>query len=220
MNALFSLDLETEVDTQDYWDRLVAYAEAMRTAVSVDHVSDFLEFIGDATEKFDRVRLYDLYHDIAYEIQTEMDTILSQHTEAGQSRLYPRINKQVLTKFLTGPRMQALIDKLKEQALAAIPTPMITVPQSQVEDHDAITMEPFAENDKIIRIGERNNWIYKRDALLETWKRQGHKSNPLEGARKLAEGTQIEYGKLHIVPDGGRRRRRTRSAKRRTTRRR
>jgi hypothetical protein len=57
----------------------------------------------------------------------------------------------------------------------------------------------------VIRIGEKNGWIFNR-AELETWWKKKPNTNPLvSGTQQMAEGTKIEYGTLNILPSGGRR---------------
>ena len=85
------------------------------------------------------------------------------------------------------------------------PPPAIDVKRSELEPSDIFTGDEFKQGDRVIRIGEKNGWIFNRDEL-ETWWKKKPNTNPLvSGTQQMAEGTKIEYGTLNILPSGGRR---------------
>jgi len=89
------------------------------------------------------------------------------------------------------------------------PAPIVEVvfdvKKSELEPSDIFTGDEFKQGDRVIRIGEKNGWIFNR-AELETWWKKKPNTNPLvSGTQQMAEGTKIEYGTLNILPSGGRR---------------
>jgi len=97
------------------------------------------------------------------------------------------------------------------------PAPIVEVvfdvKKSELEPSDIFTGDEFKQGDRVIRIGEKNGWIFNR-AELETWWKKKPNTNPLvSGTQQMAEGTKIEYGTLNILPSGGRRRK-TKKSKR------
>ena len=93
--------------------------------------------------------------------------------------------------------------------------PEIDVGRSELGE-DIFAKDDFVQGQRIIRIGGDNRFIFDREGLEKTWRTTKIRMNPLVGAVPLPAGTQIEYGILNILADGGRRRRRkTKKSKRR-----
>jgi len=88
----------------------------------------------------------------------------------------------------------------------------IDAKKSELEE-DIFTGDELKQGDRVIRIGEKNNWIYNREELEKWWKKNPNTNPLVSGTQKMAEGTKIEYGTLNILPSGGRRR--TKKSKRR-----
>ena len=92
--------------------------------------------------------------------------------------------------------------------------PEIDVGRSELGE-DIFAKDDFVQGQRIIRIGGDNRFIFDREGLERTWRTTKIRMNPLAGAVPLPAGTQIEYGVLNILADGGRRRRRkTKKSKR------
>lgn len=87
----------------------------------------------------------------------------------------------------------------------------IDAKKSELED-DIFTGDDLQQGARVIRIGEKNNWIYNREELEKWWKKNPNTNPLVSGTQKMAEGTKIEYGTLNILPGGGRR---TKKSKRR-----
>jgi len=101
-----------------------------------------------------------------------------------------------------------------EGAPAAPQEVEMNVKQSELE-LDLFAQDDFTQGQRVIRIGGDNRFIFDREGLLHVWRTKGFRFNPLIGVVPLAPDTQIEYGVLNILPDGGRRRRKTKKSKRR-----
>jgi hypothetical protein len=95
-----------------------------------------------------------------------------------------------------------------------VPAPEMSVKQSELGD-DIFAQDAFSQGQRVIRLGGDNRFIFDREGLEHTWRNKPFRFNPLIGVVPLAPGTQIEYGVLKILPDGGRRRRHTKKSKRR-----
>ena len=96
------------------------------------------------------------------------------------------------------------------------PPPAIDVKKSELEPADIFTGDEFKQGDRVIRIGEKNNWIYNRDELEKWWKKNPNTNPLVSGDKPFPADTKIEYGVLNILSAGGRRKTRRRRA--RTTR--
>jgi len=90
----------------------------------------------------------------------------------------------------------------------------IDVKRSELGE-DIFTKDDFVQGQRIIRIGGDNRFIFDREGLETTWRTTNIHMNPLVGSVPLPAGTEIEYGILNILADGGRRRRKTKKSKRR-----
>ena len=88
----------------------------------------------------------------------------------------------------------------------------MNVKQSELE-LDLFAQDDFTQGQRVIRIGGDNRFIFDREGLLHAWRTKPFRFNPLIGVVPLAPDTQIEYGVLNILPDGGRRRHRRKTKK-------
>ena len=110
---------------------------------------------------------------------------------------------------------RAIFTILVGQAIPVpVPAPEMSVKQSELGD-DIFAQDAFSQGQRVIRLGGDNRFIFDREGLEHTWRDKHFRFNPLIGVVPLAPGTQIEYGVLKILPDGGRRRRKTKKSKRR-----
>jgi hypothetical protein len=100
------------------------------------------------------------------------------------------------------------------------PIPQISVGESELRDvRDIFTQDSFKPGERVIRLGERNNFIYNSDGL-DRWWIEHPNTNPLvHGSREMPAGTKIERGALYIDPKKGGRRRTKKMRSKRTTRR-
>lgn len=108
---------------------------------------------------------------------------------------------------------RAIFTILVGQAIPEVPEVEMNVKQSELGE-DIFAQDAFSQGQRVIRIGGDNRFIFDREGLEHTWGTKPFRFNPLIGVVPLAPGTQIEYGVLKILPDGGRRRRKTKKSKR------
>jgi hypothetical protein len=93
------------------------------------------------------------------------------------------------------------------------PPPAIDVKRSELEPSDIFTGDEFKQGDRVIRLGEKNNWIFNRDELEKWWKKKPNTNPLVSGNKEYPASTKVEYGTLNIIPEGGRRKTRRRRAR-------
>jgi hypothetical protein len=87
------------------------------------------------------------------------------------------------------------------------------VKKSELEPSDIFTGDEFKQGDHVIRLGEKNGWIFNRDELEKWWKKNPNTNPLVSGNKPFPADTKIEYGTLNIIPEGGRRKTRRHRAR-------
>jgi hypothetical protein len=187
-------------------------------------------------KNYDRVRVYNFLNNVANgEIINNMDDnggtmnilrmIEKRDSNTGNFESYDEdidmYDQSLYDELVVRPK---LMGKRYFDSLPPPPGPgpnvKIEVGESELRDvRDIFTQDSFKTGERVIRLGERNNFIYKRDELERWWKKNPNTNPLVHGSREMPAGTKIERGILYINPKNGGRRRTKKMRSKRTTRR-